>query len=157
MDVTAEERNDSVVCRTDGGGMSQDVFPIQIRVTVFILTRLCANAEIGVHRGRIASLRHSCSSLRHSCSSLRHSCSSLRHSCSSLPSFLLLPPVIPAPLSVIPAKAGILIRMWTSRATHHPDPHQKLQDIQTTNNPYFKRLSRVVDGNSMTLINNISR
>jgi len=99
VDVTAEERNDSVVCRTDGGGMSQDVFPIQIRVTVFILTRLCANAEIGVHRGRIASLRHSCSSLRHSCSSLRHSCSSLRHSCSSLPSFLLLPPVIPAPPS----------------------------------------------------------
>jgi len=74
------------------------------------------------------------------------------------PSVIPAPPsVIPAPPSVIPAKAGILIRMWTSRATHHPDPHQKLQDIQTKNNPYFKRLSRVVDGNSMTLINNISR
>ena len=60
MDVTAEERNDSVVCRTDGGGMSQDVFPIQIRVAVFSRTRLCANAEIGVPRGRIAFSRHSC-------------------------------------------------------------------------------------------------
>ena len=65
----------------------------------------------------------------------------LRHSC---------PPVIPA-------KAGILIRIGTSCAAHRPDPHQRLQDIQTQKNPYFKRLSRVVDGNSMTLINSISR
>ena len=63
---------------------------------------------------------------------------------------------VPA-LPVIPAKAGILIRIGTSCAAHRPDPHQRLQDIQTQRNPHFKRLSRVVDGNSMTLINSISR
>ena len=66
-DITAEGRHNSVFCRTDGGGMSQDVFPIQIRVAVFSRTRLCANAEIGVPRGRIAFSRHSCSLPRHSC------------------------------------------------------------------------------------------
>ena len=56
-------------------------------------------------------------------------------------------PVIPAspchpclslsslPLPVIPAKAGILIRIWTAWLTHRPDPHQRLQDIQTQNKP----------------------
>jgi hypothetical protein len=29
-DVTADGRNGSAVCRTDGGGMSQDVFPRRI-------------------------------------------------------------------------------------------------------------------------------
>ena len=79
--------------------MSQDVFPIQIRATAFILTCLCANAEIGVHRGRIASLRHSCSSLP---SFLLLSPSFLLLPPPFLllpPPFLLLPPVIPAPPS----------------------------------------------------------
>ena len=60
MDVTAEGRNDMDVCWTDGGDMSQDVLPIQIQVAVFVMARLCANAEIGVPRGRIAFSRHSC-------------------------------------------------------------------------------------------------
>ena len=38
------------VCRNDAGGMSQDMIPWRIRVPVFFLTRLCANAEIGVPR-----------------------------------------------------------------------------------------------------------
>ena len=37
-----------VVC--DVVCMSRDVFPIQIRVSVFFMARLCANAEIGVPR-----------------------------------------------------------------------------------------------------------
>ena len=94
--------------------MSRDITPTQSRVPVFVLTRLCANAEIGVPREEL-------------------------------------------PLPVIPAKAGILIRVWMPCVAHRSVPHQRLQDIQTQNNPYFKRLSRVVDGNSMTLINNISR
>ena len=73
MDVTAEGRNDSAVCRTDGGDMSQDVLAIQIRVAVFSRTRLCANAEIGVPRGRIAFLRHRPSPPCHS-RTARHSC-----------------------------------------------------------------------------------
>jgi len=40
--------------------MSRDVFTQQIRVMVFVMIRLCANAEIGVPRGRIAFPRHSC-------------------------------------------------------------------------------------------------
>ena len=40
--------------------MSQDIFPRRIRVPVFVMTRLCANAEIGVPRGRIAFPRHPC-------------------------------------------------------------------------------------------------
>jgi hypothetical protein len=89
--------------------MSQDIFPIQIQVPVFVMARLCANAEIGVPRGRIACLRdHPClspSSLPLSVipASLRHPClspsslplpvipASPRHPCLS-PSFLLLPP-----------------------------------------------------------------
>ncbi len=60
-DLTAEGSNDSVVCRTDGGGMSRDVFPHRIRVTVIVMIRVCANAEIGVPRGRIACpRRHPC-------------------------------------------------------------------------------------------------
>ena len=135
-------RNDSVVCRTDGGGMSRDVFPTQIQVPVFFMTRLCANAEIGVPREELPFSGTTPAPLLYALPS------------SHFPSFLL-PRHSCSP--VIPAKAGILIRMWTSRATHHPDPHQKLQDIQTTNNPYFKRLSRVVGNNSTPLINNTSR
>jgi hypothetical protein len=60
VDITSEGSNDSVVCRADGGGMSRDVFTQQIRVMVFVMTRLCANTEIGVPRGRIAFPRHSC-------------------------------------------------------------------------------------------------
>ena len=41
-----------VVC--DVVCMSRDITPTQSRVPVFVLTRLCANAEIGVPRGRIA-------------------------------------------------------------------------------------------------------
>jgi len=74
-----------VVC--DVVCMSRDVFPIQIRVSVFFMTRLCANAEIGVPRGRTAFPRHSSSSPRHFHTS--------RHSC--------LSPVIPAfPPSFLP-------------------------------------------------------
>jgi len=40
--------------------MSQGIFPRRIRVTAIVMTRLCANAEIGVPRGRIAFPRHSC-------------------------------------------------------------------------------------------------
>ena len=47
-----------VVC--DVVCMSRDITPTQSRVPVFVLTRLCANAEIGVPRGRIAFSRHSC-------------------------------------------------------------------------------------------------
>ena len=42
------------------GLMAEDVLPIQIRVAVFFMTRLCANRSIGVPRGRIAFSRHSC-------------------------------------------------------------------------------------------------
>ena len=45
--------------------MSRDVFPTQIQVPVFFMTRLCANAEIGVPREELpfsgttpAPLRH---------------------------------------------------------------------------------------------------
>ena len=41
-----------VVC--DVVCMSRDITPIQSHVPVFVMTRLCANAEIGVPRGRIA-------------------------------------------------------------------------------------------------------
>ncbi len=70
-----------VVC--DVVCMLRDVFPIQIRVSVFFMARLCANAEIGVPREDLPFLvipafpRHSCLS------------------------------------PVIPAKAGILTRTWT--------------------------------------------
>ena len=50
VDITSEGSNDSVVCRADGGGMSRDVFTQQIRVMEFVMTRLCANTEIGVSR-----------------------------------------------------------------------------------------------------------
>ena len=87
-----------VVC--DVVCMLRDVFPIQIRVSVFFMTRLCANAEIGVPRGRTACLRHHPSTERHSRTPRHHctprySCSFSRHSCLS---------------PVIPAKAGILTR-----------------------------------------------
>ena len=54
-----------------------------------------------------------------------------RHSCLP-PSFLLLPrrPCLPPsslPPPVIPAKAGILTRVWTPLLAHRPDPHQSLQ------------------------------
>ena len=70
-----------VVC--DVVCMLRDVFPIQIRVSVFFMARLCANAVIGVPREDLPFLvipafpRHSCLS------------------------------------PVIPAKAGILTRTWT--------------------------------------------
>ncbi len=82
--------------------MSQDVFPIQIRVAVFSRTRLCANAEIGVPRGKTACLR------RNSCTHSHfhtpcHVALVYPQSFPHFPSFLLLPPVIPA-------KAGIVLR-----------------------------------------------
>jgi hypothetical protein len=40
--------------------MSQGIFPQRVRVTIIAMIRLCANAEIGVPRGRIAFPRHSC-------------------------------------------------------------------------------------------------
>ena len=40
--------------------MSQGIFPQRVRVTIIAMIRLCANAEIGVPRGRIAFSRHSC-------------------------------------------------------------------------------------------------
>ncbi|OQB33387.1 MAG: hypothetical protein BWY07_01056 [Candidatus Hydrogenedentes bacterium ADurb.Bin170] len=36
--------------------MSQGIFPLRVRVAVFVMARLDANAEIGVPRGRIAFL-----------------------------------------------------------------------------------------------------
>jgi len=99
------------VCRNDAGGMSQDMIPWRIRVPVFVMARLCANAEIGVPRGVAFSLWYgtdyypllssivklpleecifllitrdlSCPCSRHSCFSPRHSCFSPRHSCFS--------------------------------------------------------------------------
>jgi hypothetical protein len=56
VDITSEGSNDSVVCRADGGGMSRDVFPRRIRVTIIAMIRLCAKAEIGVPRGAAFSL-----------------------------------------------------------------------------------------------------
>ena len=136
-----------VVC--DVVYMPRDVFPIQIRMIVFVRTRLCANAEIGVPRGRPAFPCHTCSTL---------SAVPALFVIPASPSVIPAPPsVIPASPSVIPAKAGILIRLWTPCFTYHPDPHQRFQDIQTQKNPYFQRLSRVADSNSMTLINSISR
>ncbi|HOD96500.1 MAG TPA: hypothetical protein PK480_12510, partial [Candidatus Hydrogenedentes bacterium] len=56
VDITSEGSNDSVVCRTDGGGMPREVFPQRIRVTVIVMARLCANTETGVPRGAAFSL-----------------------------------------------------------------------------------------------------
>ncbi len=55
---------------------------------------------------------------RPSCSSPRRPCLSPRRPC--LPPSFLPPPVIPA-------KAGILTRVWTPLLAHRPDPHQSLQ------------------------------
>ena len=107
----AGDGRDGGVCRNDGGGMSQGIFPWRIRVPVFVMARLCANAEIGVPRGVAFSLWYgtdyypllssivklpleecifllitrdlSCPCSRHSCFSPRHSCFSPRHSCFS--------------------------------------------------------------------------
>ena len=54
-----------VVC--DVVCMLRDVFPIQIRVSVFFMARLCANAEIGVPRGRTAFPLSFLPFPRHSC------------------------------------------------------------------------------------------
>jgi len=109
-----------VVC--DVVCMSRDITPIQSHVPVFVMTRLCANAEIGVPRGRIAmspalflyapSSPHSPLS-PHTSSFLPPSVipASLRHPC--LPPSSLPPPRHSCLPLVIPAKAGILIRVWT--------------------------------------------
>ena len=48
-DDAGDGRNGGVY-RDDGGSVSRGMIPWRIRVTVFFLTRLCANAEIGVPR-----------------------------------------------------------------------------------------------------------
>ena len=70
-----------VVCR------SQGVFPRWIRVTVYIMTRLSANAEIGVPRGIRLKCLTECRVIV----------------CLSISSHI--------PNTVIPAKAGILVRI----------------------------------------------
>ena len=57
---------------------------------VFIMTRLCANAEIGVPREELHV-----------------------SDVASVPAVVSALSVIPPPPPVIPAKAGILIRLWT--------------------------------------------
>ena len=69
--------------------MSRDVFPTQIQVPVFFMVRLYANAEIGVPREELHV-----------------------SGAASVPAVISLLPVIPASPPVIPAKAGILIRVW---------------------------------------------
>ena len=90
--------------------MSQGIFPWRIRVPVFFLTRLYANAEIGVPRGELhvsgaASVPTVTSALRVT--------TVLPAIPAPPPVIPASPPVIPASPPVIPAKAGILIRVWT--------------------------------------------
>ena len=82
------------VCRDDGGGMSQGIFPWRIRVPVFFLTRLCANAEIGVPREELHV-----------------------SDVASVPAVVSALSVIPPPPPVIPAKAGILTRGAISKGS----------------------------------------
>ena len=90
--------------------MSQGIFPWRIRVPVFFLTRLYANADIGVPRGELhvsgaASVPTVTSALRVT--------TVLPAIPAPPPVIPASPPVIPASPPVIPAKAGILIRVLT--------------------------------------------
>ncbi len=89
--TTAAGTNDNDVYRDDERGMSRDIIPWRIRVAVFVRTRLCANAEIGVPRGRSECLR------RNSCTRSHfhtpcHVALLYPQSFLHFPSFLLLPP-----------------------------------------------------------------
>jgi len=70
--------------------MSDGMILWRIRVTLFFITRLCANRSIGVPREELHV-----------------------SGAASVPAVISLLPVIPASPPVIPAKAGILIRLWT--------------------------------------------
>jgi hypothetical protein len=75
--------------------MSRDVFPTQIQVPVFFMTRLCANAEIGVPREELPFSGTTPAPLRHHSGTIP---APLRHHSGTTPvrTSIFTLPVIPA-------------------------------------------------------------